>query len=105
MKKNKLIELLQNIKGNPEVMFYNGFVDDVVHIIKPVEDRLHRLKAKWVKNFLENEGNKYEKPQKWNFTTTDYFDDKDLYEYKRIIVLEAKKMGKSTFDRVGTIEY
>lgn len=32
MRKNQLIELLQEIKGNPEVMVWNGLVDDYMPI-------------------------------------------------------------------------
>ena len=32
MRKNQLIKLLQEIKGNPEVMVWNGFVDDYMPI-------------------------------------------------------------------------
>lgn len=32
MKKNKLIELLQSIDGNPDIYLWNGYVDDYVEI-------------------------------------------------------------------------
>ena len=32
MKKNDLIKLLQNIKGNPEIVIWNGYVNDYMDI-------------------------------------------------------------------------
>lgn len=37
MKKNKLIELLQQIEGNPEIVIWNGYVDDYMNISTDVE--------------------------------------------------------------------
>ena len=34
MRKNDLIELLQSIQGNPEIMFWNDLVGDVVPLAK-----------------------------------------------------------------------
>ena len=44
MRKNDLIKILEGIKGNPEIVLWNGFVEDVQQIGKelaPVE--LHKL--------------------------------------------------------------
>lgn len=40
MKKNELIKYLNEIDGNPEIIFYNGFVDDWQHIDKPYKTLL-----------------------------------------------------------------
>ena len=36
MRKNDLIKILQDIKGNPEVMLWNGLVQDCTHISNKV---------------------------------------------------------------------
>ena len=106
MKKNKLIELLQNIKGNPEVMIYNGFVQDVVHIRNPQIDELVRLKSSVLKKFLEFEGKEYEGPEEWRFSETKLEDkNPDMYQKRKIIILETRIAGKTTFDRMGRINY
>ena len=46
MRKNQLIEMLQNIKGNPEIHMWNGFVEDYQPINKElVEVDLHKYKV------------------------------------------------------------
>lgn len=40
MRKNDLIAKLQNIKGNPEVVLWNGFVGDYQHLAEPTEGDL-----------------------------------------------------------------
>lgn len=37
MRKNDLIKMLESIKGNPEIMFWNGIVGDVVPISSKME--------------------------------------------------------------------
>lgn len=54
MRKNDLIELLQSIKGNPEIMFWNGLVGDVVPLTKnifPIE--LHKNSLEYKKNYMK----------------------------------------------------
>lgn len=44
MLKNQLIEILKNIKGNPEIMIWNGIVEDVQPIAKEVvECKLYKM--------------------------------------------------------------
>ena len=44
MRKNQLIEILKSIKGNPEIMIWNGLVEDVQPIGKEiVECKLFKL--------------------------------------------------------------
>ena len=106
MKKNKLIKLLQSIKGNPEVMFYNAFVEDMVHIMPPTIDEQVRLKTEWLKKFLHNEGKPYEGPEEWRYSGSKLENlNPELYQRRKIIILEARFAGKSTFDRMGSISY
>lgn len=37
MKKNKLIELLNSIDGNPEIVLWNGYASDYMHIDPVIE--------------------------------------------------------------------
>lgn len=37
MKKNKLIELLNSIEGNPEIVIWNGYAEDYMHIDPSIE--------------------------------------------------------------------
>lgn len=37
MKKNKLIELLNSIEGNPEIVLWNGYAEDYMHIDPTIE--------------------------------------------------------------------
>lgn len=53
MKKNKLIELLQNIKGNPDIYLWNGYVSDFVDIEKElVEMILVKTSKDWLKRHI-----------------------------------------------------
>lgn len=36
MRKNKLIDILNQIEGNPDILLYNGFVDDLWISISPL---------------------------------------------------------------------
>lgn len=57
MRKNQLIKLLQEIEGNPEIVIWNGYVDDYMNIdketfkitlVKETEDFLfNALKHEW----------------------------------------------------------
>lgn len=106
MKKNDLIKLLQEIEGNPQVMIWNGFVEDVTHIYPPDVDYLIRLKAHIRKKYVEMEGKEYKGPDPWRYSSY-LFEDLSSgdYEKKKIIILSARPAGKTTFDRMGKIEY
>lgn len=44
MRKNQLIEILKSIKGNPEIMLWNGLVEDIQPIEKEIlECKLYKL--------------------------------------------------------------
>ena len=48
MRKNQLIELLQGIKGNPEVMVWNGLVDDYMPLSSVDTDTLYKQSADFI---------------------------------------------------------
>jgi len=126
MRKNDLIKLLQGIKGNPEVLLWNGMVGDWMHIDKPVEGDLVKVDKKqfiescrlrecrdrnnWDYQFSKDELDdveKWYKRQEWEdnqFVTEEDIKQK-RWKQKRVLYLQAKKRGVSTFDRLGNIEY
>lgn len=130
MKKNDLIKKLKQIKGNPDIVVWNGFVQDFNHIggIEPTflyrecrehlitamkyeiwqynkelsnEQLLERVDMKLVDEDMSN--------REWEFPNS-MFDErlmKSVYgdEKKAIIMIVPKKRDKSTCDRLGTMRY
>jgi len=127
MRKNDLIKQLQAIKGNPEVVLWNGYVGDYMHIDKPVQSELVKMhKDYWIESVrLEDCRDRkdwsYQLPEakikelehrhkteiQWEIN--EYVNEEDIakkrYTKKSVVFLQAKKRGISTFDRVGGIEY
>ena len=118
MKKNKLIELLQSIKGNPEIVIWNGLVDDYQPInniqqtniyaqskrlqlkLCNYERNLHGLEPIEIDDY-ETEIN-YELPS--NSLTKQEL--KVLYDKKKkVAILETKTRNKTMYDRTGKINY
>ena len=129
MKKNKLIELLQKIEGNPEVKLWNGMVGDWMDI-KIVENELvkeckdfvrFRFEASWkqknetweippdVQEQLDKKIDKAYKNGEWDFANpfVSFEDEKRWYgkNRKKILLIDGKKRGKTTFDRLGNMSY
>ena len=124
MRKNQLIEILKNIKGNPEIMIWNGIVEDVQPIGKEVvECRLFKLSFEGYKErvnlqrvyrenlpeLLDDELKAlYKKHKIGQYEAFNYYapDDNDkAYNKKTVFVLEPKVTGKTHFDRLGAITY
>ena len=124
MRKNQLIEMLQNIKGNPEIHVWNGFVEDYQPINKElVEVDLHKLSftgykervniQRKVKDNLEPLSDEelkalYKKHNIGQWELFSYYppDKEDKgYNKKRVYLIEPKRTGKRTFDRLGDISY
>ena len=56
MKKNKLIEILNSIKGNPEIVLWNGYVEDYNHIDSSlIPIRLVKETKEFILSNLKNE--------------------------------------------------
>ena len=66
MRKNQLIELLQEIKGNPEVMVWNGLVDDYMPIGSVDTNTLYKQSVEFIyRNLAYNYqeiNNSFDKP-------------------------------------------
>lgn len=94
MRKNKLIELLNSIPGNPDIVIWNGFVGDIQDIDSEI---------------VERELVKHTKEQEWDFPNPFVKEDEFKYWYgnrkKKIFLLQMKERGKTFFDRSGKIEY
>ena len=125
MTKNELIEKLQSIKGNPQITVWNGMVGDYHHIgnvdelFLYKEDVNFRLEGIAYQRQRDNrpamteediaEFKKDHKKQGYEFPNQ--FLEEDQYKVwygknkKRIICIEPKPRGKSTWDRMGDINY
>lgn len=127
MRKNDLIKLLQDIKGNPEVLLWNGMVGDFMHIDKPVEGDLVKMQKKYYLESLANEERidrkdwsynpsaqdikkwegYYRKNETWQHHPWVCQEDIDAkrYKSKRVLYLQAKLRGVTTYDRLGGMSY
>lgn len=127
MKKSKLLELLAHIPDNGDVYLWNGFVGDWVDIGEVVESTLVKMtqesmrelcrmeecvKAKdWALQHSEEElaeiDKAYKQNYKWEFNQ--YVTVEDIksgrYKQKKIFLIDAKKKGESSWDRLGSFEY
>ena len=120
MRKNDLIKHLQELKGNPEIMLWNGFVGDFVPIGTVGESDLVKLsKESWMR-YVKAEANRYgdelESKEELNkiynsigYESNRYVSEADiktgLYKRKKIVYIEAKVTGKTACDRLGNIHY
>lgn len=127
MRKNDLIKQLQEIKGNPEVVLWNGYVGDYMHIDNIIPSDLVKItKEYWIRSVLNEEcidrkDWNYQLPEQevkelerrhrteiqWELN--EYVSEEDIvnkqYKKKSVVFIQPKKRGVSTFDRAGTIEY
>ena len=125
MRKNDLIAYLQSIKGNPEVLLWNGFVSDW-HSIEPCITKLTKMNKKYFLEFRRME--RCIDTKNWEYQLTaeelqqaeksysnheyeydEFVDQEDLkekrYKQKQVIMLQGKPRGVKTWDRLGNIEY
>ena len=124
MRKNELISALQKIKGNPEIMVWNGFVEDFQAISKQlVESKVYKLSFGGYKERVNLERfirdnlpplsddelkvlykhHKIGQYEAYNYYPPD--DNDKAYDKKTIYIIEPKATGKTHFDRLGSIEY
>jgi hypothetical protein len=131
MKKNKLIELLQAIDGNPDIYLWNGFVEDWVdinpnftedYLVKQsIDHKLNCLKMEWCRDnntfeipddvvvSISEYANKLAAKEKWDFPNR-YVEQSEFKKWygkskKRIILIDAKHKGASYSDRLGSMNY
>jgi len=128
MRKNDLIKLLQETKGNPEIVLWNGIVGDYMQIDnKLVEGELSKITFEGLLHYYSLERKRDEND--WNYELTEEEKQgllknyKDNYKWeinqfvnredikrkthksKRVLYINAKISGKSHNDRLGSIYY
>jgi hypothetical protein len=128
MRKNDLAEKLQAIEGNPEIKLWNGYVGDVADVgdigfttlskytLKGykyyclLEEKVSKLDFGY--KFSEEEEKEIENSYKevckdWEYGS--YVREEDVQaenkKLKDVLVIQAKNMGKTTWDRAGYISY
>ena len=131
MRKNQLIELLQEIKGNPEVMVWNGLVDDYMPLGSVDTNTLYKQSVEFIyKNLVydyQERNNSFDKPpieiqeklrekatllfKKETYGMPNIYLDQDQFSdwygnnKKAIISLNPKPTGKVSEGRSCNITY
>lgn len=112
MRKNQLIEKLQAIKGNPEIMLWNGFAEDIVPIDPRFEeDFLIREDEELYAWHMKRQGHTDEeipalvKKREWEFFCYYPPDDVKPHNKKRVLIIQPKLTGKKYTDRFGEVRY
>lgn len=122
MRKDKLIELLQTIEGNPHVYLWNGYVGDyqdienhirLMSLVKQTpEEASLRLKYELMRDGVSNADKELEDFKKdfnpeWEINP--YVQEEHIkegrYKTKKVYLLSPLLRGRSSIDRVGEIEY
>jgi hypothetical protein len=127
LRKNDLIKLLQGIKGNPEVMLWNGYAGDYQHIKglqyseltkQTKEGYLERIRLgrcidlkDWNFQFSSEElkelEESYKKYIEWEYN--EFVTEEDVkegrYKVKNVWYITSKTRGKTSFDRYQSLEY
>lgn len=128
MKKSKLIAMLNELKGDPDIVLWNGMVGDWMDISpKLVEGELVKQSLRQAVAMYEFERKRdtnnfdYVLTQKelnsmrssykknWNWEDNEFVTQEDIkegrYVKKRVVYIDAKKRGVHTWDRLGNIDY
>jgi hypothetical protein len=128
MRKSELIKLLSEIKGNPEVVLWNGFVSDYQHVSpnfieaglvkQTFEGYLENCRLEKCvehRNFdfqfepadVDELKEQYKNVVDW--TDNGFVSEEDIkqkrYKKKRVVYIQAELRGVSTFDWSGTVYY
>lgn len=128
MKKSKLIELLNSIQGDPDVVLWNGYVEDWQDIDKDLADtdqvkmtREYFIKSieleaqidrkDWNYTLPANEVEELKKSYRRNveWQVGAYVSEEDIkekrYKSRRVVYIKPKIRGEHSFDRMGGMEY
>ena len=131
MRKNQLIELLQEIKGNPEVMVWNGLVDDYMPLGSVDTNTLYKQSIEFIYKTLvygyQERNNSFDSPpediqknlrekatalfKKETYELPNSFLDQDQFvdwygnNKKTIISLNPKPTGKVSAGRSCNLTY
>ena len=126
MKNNELIAKLQAIKGNPDIVLWNGTVGDYQHIGNLVEgdlvkqtlqDYLERYRMEkcreekdWKLQLTEEEISECKRYYKnFEYKQNNYVTKEDIqkgrYRRKRVFFIDAKVRGEVSYGRGGDVHY
>jgi hypothetical protein len=120
VRKNELIKKLQKLKGNPEVMIWNGIVEDFVSIGEVgVHSLFKPTRNDWI-NCVRYEETLYNKRftdervlttayNKIPYEPNEYVTDEDIkqgyYKKKNIGYINVKKANKTSTSRICNVYY
>lgn len=126
MRKNDLIAKLQAIKGNPEVLLWNGFVGDYQHLAEPTEGDLvkvteeHYLEMCRLQNAIDSKDWNLQLSEKevqelkkiyrtFKYEHNNYVTQEDVkakrYRKKMVLYITAKPRGETSYGRGGNLYY
>lgn len=129
MRKNDLIKHLQALKGNPEILLWNGIVEDWMHISpKLAESALVRKTFKCyvadirLERCIEQKNWDYQIPEEEivvlrkhyaskrnSWSMNEFVKEKDIkekrYKKKRVVFIEPTLRGERYSDHQGSIRY
>jgi uncharacterized membrane protein YcaP (DUF421 family) len=111
MRKNDIRKILDSIEGNPEILIYNGFVDDWMSIASIRETTLVKTKKETLKYIIEfQQGSeisdeycdKRYKKEQWKLQK---YETAPHEKTKTVYMIEAKNRDITTYDGCGTLSY
>jgi hypothetical protein len=128
MKKSKLIEMLNQLEGDPEIKLWNGMVGDWMDISRELvpSDLVKQSLEHWLEMCrIEECRNRrdwdyqlpaeevarlkkdYNKVNTWELNPYVTLEDvqEKRYKLKNIYILNAKTKGVTSFDRLGDVSY
>lgn len=127
MKKSKLIDLLQNVSGDPAILLSNDLVDDWLdldstihevclykitfrHYVHTVELEMKVQYGDWNYKISKEEIKELKECYRsLDYEYNDWVSDKDVkakkYRRKKVFVIRPKLRNKTSFDRLGNIHY
>lgn len=132
MTKNKLIEMLNNIKGNPEIVVWNGLVEDYMPVEGLQEGILVKEQEEFLYNTLVGERCRYlktfdlsqEELDRCKVSAEDIYkrqryeranpfvSEEDFSRWygrpskaKKVVYVVPKVLGKKYEDRIGSVRY
>lgn len=118
MRKNDLIKRLNDIPGNPEIVLWNGYVQDYQAVDKTIDEiELVKHSKEFIETCLRHEGlepsravvEAISNAQEWTFPNefTNEAERKRWYgkNRKKVLILSGKPRGLKWFDRTGGVSY
>ena len=126
MRKEKLIELLNAIEGNPEILLWSGLVGDYFQLDKLTIGDLTKYTLKYYTSMYEFERKRDKQDWSYKLTTAEEREIKAAYrnidwsvnefvcvediregrhKRKSAVFIEVKSRGIKTFDRCGDVSY